>query len=75
MLKNGTSFALYTSTYNLQQNQQIVIQPMFIPDPDAPTEIRIPDVAYIQFGIAQAGQEVATLCTIAPKEEVSVFLN
>lgn len=63
MLRNGTAFALYTSTYELEGERYFTVQPKYIADPDTPTVIRIPELSYIAYGEAQPGQEVATLCS------------
>lgn len=69
MLKDmKTVVSLYTSTYFLETRQQVTIQPKFIPDPGAPTEIRINDLAFIVFGIAAPGQE-STLCSTAASKQ------
>lgn len=62
MLNDKTAFALYTSTYNLASRQQIEVSPKAIPDPGSPAVLKLEDLNYIAYGIAQAGSEVATLC-------------
>lgn len=57
LMKDNSTVALYTSTYNLAEKQQITIQPKFIPDPDAPAVINILDLASIFYGVAEAGKE------------------
>ena len=65
MLNDKIAFALYTSTYNLATRQQIELSPKPIPDPGAPSVLKLEEIAYIAYGVAQAGKEVTTLCSTA----------
>lgn len=62
MLKNGTAFALYTSNYHYEDREQVEISLKFVADPDTPSVLNIPDIAFIKYGTTAPGNETL-LCS------------